>query len=76
MSKDFSDAPLTVNGVTVQPTWAWSSQYRAEVADGMRQGGTSDLSSQDREDRYVEWYADQHGLTLDAARLRVEAMSA
>ena len=32
MSEDFSNAPLTVDGVTVTPTWRWSTEYRASVA--------------------------------------------
>lgn len=27
----FSDKPLTVNGVQIQPTWAWSKAYRKIV---------------------------------------------
>ncbi len=71
MSKDFSDAPLTVNGVTVKPKWKWSAQYRAEVADSMRQSGKNDLSPEDAEQRYVEWYAEKNGLTHDEARAQI-----
>ena len=75
MTQDYSDAPLTIDGITVQPNWKWSAQYRASVAEGMRASGRSDLSPSERKDRYVEWYASQHGLTLREARERVEAMS-
>lgn len=71
MSKDFSDAPLTVNGVTVKPAWAWSREYRAEVAEGMRQSGSSDLSAKDRERRYVEWFAAKNDLTEHQARKKL-----
>ena len=27
----FSDAPMRVNGVRIQPTWAWSNAYRKIV---------------------------------------------
>ena len=56
MTKDFSDAPLIVDGITIKPTWAWSKQYRAAVAEGMRKTGHSDLSPYETERRYVEWY--------------------
>ncbi len=75
MSQDFSDAPLTVAGITVKPTWRWSAQYRAEVAEGMRQAGKGSLSIVETEQRYVEWYADRHGLTEAEARRRVEGMA-
>ena len=71
MSKDCSNAPLTVNGVTVKPTWPWSKQYRAEVAESMKQSGKGDLSPVEREGRYVAWYADQHGLSLSQAREKI-----
>ncbi len=75
MSKDFSDAPLTVNGVTIKPTWHWSAQYRAEVAEGMRQSGKGSLSIVETEQRYVAWYADKNGLTEAEARRRVKGMA-
>ncbi|KKK85007.1 hypothetical protein LCGC14_2777610 [marine sediment metagenome] len=75
MSKDFSDAPLTVNGVTVKPTWLWSKRYRAEVAESMRQNGKSHLRTGEADQLYVEWYADQHGLTETEARRRIEGMA-
>lgn len=71
MTQDFSDAPLTVNGITVKPTWPWSKTYRAEVAEGMKQSGKGDLSPKETERRYVEWYADQHGLSLSQAREKI-----
>ena len=75
MSKDFSAAPLTVNGTTVKPKWRWSAQHRAEVAEGMRQNSQSDIPPVEAERRYVEWYAAKHGLSIDVARRRVEAMT-
>lgn len=72
MSNDFSDAPLTVAGVTVKPTWPWSPASRAEVAEGMRQSGKGDLTPKEIERRYVAWYADQHGLSLKRAREKIE----
>lgn len=71
MSQDFSDAPLTVDGITVRPDFPWSTNYRAHVAAQMREGGTSHLPASEREDRYVEWYADANGLTLEQARERI-----
>ena len=73
MSKDTSDAPLTVDGVTVKPTWPWSKQYRAEVAEGMRQSGRGDLSVEEAEQRYVEWYAENNGMTEEEARHKIKA---
>ncbi len=71
MGKDFSNAPLTVDGVTVNPTWAWSTEYRASVAAELRHATKGDLSPEETEHRYVEWYADKHGLSLKQARLRI-----
>lgn len=71
MSKDFSAEPLTVDGVTVKPTWPWSTQYRAEVAESMRQNVRYGLPTEETERRYVAWYADQHGLTLKRAREKI-----
>ena len=75
MTQDFSDAPLTVDGLKVEPGWDWPEWYRKEVAEHMRQSGKSHLSDHTVKQRYVEWYAGQHGLTLVEARERVEAMS-
>ncbi len=72
MTEDFSSAPLVVDGVTVQPTWRWSKQYRADVATELRAMGESHLSSHDAERRYVAWYAQEHGLGLEDARARVK----
>ena len=74
MTKAFSDAPLTVNGITIKPKWKWSAQHRAEVAESMRQGGKSHLGWREAEQRYVQWYADRHGLTIQQARACVEAL--
>ncbi len=74
MSKTFSDAPLKVDGITVRPKWKWSAQHRAEVAADIRESGRSDLDPEEAKDRYVQWYAKQHGLSIDEARRRVEAM--
>ncbi len=68
MSQDFSDSPLTVHGVTVQPTWPWSKQYRAVVAESMRRINRTDLSPEEAERRYIEWYAEKNGLTYQQAR--------
>ncbi len=72
MTKDFSDAPLTVNGIKVKPKWKWSAQHRADVAEDMRQNGSSHLRANEAEARYVEWYADKNSLTTDQARQRIE----
>ncbi len=72
MTQNFSDAPLTVDGVTVKPTWKWSSTYRARVADELQRTTKSDLDLMQAESRYIAWYAQEHGLTLDAARVRVK----
>ena len=72
MSNDFSDAPLTVAGITIKPQWQWSAQYRAEVADGMRQNARSHLRPFEAEARYVQWYAEKNGLTTEQALQRIE----
>ena len=72
MTQDFSDAPLRVNGVTVKPNWDWSAQYRAEVADELRNATRGDLSPEEVEHRYIAWYAQEHGLSPAEARLRVK----
>ena len=72
MAQDFSDAPLRVNGVTIKPNRAWSAQYRAEVADELRDATKGDLSPEEVEHRYVAWYAQEHGLSVKEARLRVK----
>lgn len=71
MTKAFSDEPLTVDGVTVKPTWPWSTQYRAEVAESMRQNGRSRFSPGAIATLYIEWYVDQHGLTHEQAREKI-----
>lgn len=71
MSEDFSDAPLTVNGITVKPTWPWSREYRASVAESIRRTGQTDLSPKERARRYVEWYAVKNGLTYQQARQKI-----
>ena len=71
MSKDFSDAPLKVNGITIQPKSPWSAEYRAHVANNMSLVGRRDLSPEEIEDRYVKWYAEKNGLTHDEARRRI-----
>ena len=74
MTDDFSDAPLTVDGSTVKPGWDWSNWYRDEVAENLRASGKSHVSDHDAEQRYIDWYADQHGLPRDEAQRRVKAM--
>jgi hypothetical protein len=74
MTQDFSDAPLRVNGITIQPKSPWSAQYRAHVADNMCLVGRRDLSPEEIEERYIIWYAGKNGLTLNQARQRVKAM--
>lgn len=71
MSKEFSDAPLTVNGITVRPSWPWSKEYRAEISASMRQAVSGALPLEERERRYVEWYAAQNGLTHEQARRKI-----
>ena len=71
MAEDFSSAPLTVDGVTVNPTWPWSKEYRASVAAELRRATKGDLSPEETERRYVKWYAQEHGLSLDVARVKV-----
>ena len=72
MAQDFSDAPLTIDGVTVKPNWPWSARYRAEVADELRNATRGDLSIEETEQRYVSWYATEHGLSVKTARLRIK----
>lgn len=71
MSNDFSDAPLTIDGVTVKPTWPWSPAYRAVVAENMKQSRRSRFSPGGIATLYIEWYADQHGLTHEQAREKI-----
>ncbi len=72
MTKPVSDAPLTVNGVTETPTWPWSKEYRAHVADTMRQNGKTHLGAGEADQRYVDWYAERHGVSVEVARQRIE----
>ena len=72
MAEDFSDAPLTVDGVTVKPSWPWSREYRAQVAAELRATSKSSLPPGEAERRYVEWYAQKHDLSVKEARLRVK----
>ena len=72
MGEAFSSAPLTVAGVTVNPTWPWSKEYRAEVAAELRRATKGDLSPEETERRYVAWYAEEHGLSIEAARTKVK----
>ena len=74
MAQDFSDAPLRVNGVTIKPTWAWSPQYRAEVANELRNATKGGFSPEEAEDRYIDWYARTHALDLIEARLRIKGL--
>jgi len=76
MGYDFSSAPLTVDGVTVNPTWPWSKEYRASVAAELRRATKCDLSPEETERRYVAWYAQEHGLSLDEARAKVKGEAA
>ncbi len=72
MSKDFSNAPLVVDDVTIKPTWPWSRQYRAEVTSWIRASARSSISPEESGARYAAWYAEEHGLTLKEARERIE----
>ena len=64
-----SDAPITVDGVTYTPKWNWSSQQRRSFGEHMRAVGRREqVSDRERIAQYVEWYANQRGLSLDAAR--------
>ena len=74
MTQDFSDAPLIIDGITIKPKFRWSKQYRADVAEGMRATGQTDISESERESLYIKWYAEKHELTRDEARRRVKAM--
>ncbi len=71
MTRDFSDAPLTVDGVTIKPNFKWSAGYRDHVAETMRQAGKSDIEPEETERRYVEWYAAKNGLTIKQAREKI-----
>ncbi len=75
MTEDFSSAPLVVDGVTVTPTWRWPKEYRATVAAELRRATNGDLAPEETERRYVAWYAAEHGLSLEAARVRVKGES-
>ena len=72
MAEDFSDAPLTVDGVTVKPGWPWSREYREQVAAELRATSKSSLLPGEAERRYIDWYAQEHGLSPAEARLRVK----
>ena len=73
MAQAPSDAPFKAHGVTVKPNWDWSAQYRAEVADELRNATRGDLSPEEVEHRYIVWYAQEHGLGLAEARLRIKS---
>ncbi len=72
MSQDFSDAPFKVDGVTVKPTWPWSSAYRASVVEELRRATKGDLLPEELRRRYVAWYAAKNDLTLAEARSKIE----
>lgn len=71
MAGEFSDKPLTVDGVTVKPKWAWSDTYRREVADMLKSSALTHLPAGERELRYAKWYAAKHGLSLEEAIARL-----
>ena len=60
-----SDKPITIDGVTYHPRWDWSPQYRAEFKTQVSICG--DPSKTD--EIYIQWYAGQHGITVDQARM-------
>ena len=49
----FSNKPMTVNGVRIQPTWPWSNQYRKIVRAEMAKIKTDPLA---RAYDYKRWY--------------------
>ena len=64
-----SDAPSTVDGVAYTPKWDWSPQQRRAFGEHMRAVGRREqVSDRERVAQYVEWYANERGLSLDAAR--------
>lgn len=64
--------PLTVEGVTVTPTWPWSPEYRAHVKAEMSSSRYA-LPPGEAAQRYIEWYAAEHGLSKEQARAKIEA---
>lgn len=68
---EFSDEPLVADGVKIKPKWPWSRQYRREVAETLRAQGRNGIPSKVREHRYIEWYADKHGISWKEARKRI-----
>ncbi len=55
----FSDKPMTVNGVRIQPTWAWSNAYRKIVRAEM---AIPRGCQWDRAYAYKRWYKQNRGI--------------
>ena len=51
----FNDAPLRVNGVTIQPQWAWSDGYRKHVRQQMAKTQFSWDNVRDTHAQYNRW---------------------
>jgi hypothetical protein len=54
---------MQLDGVEVKPKWAWSDQYRRELRQQIQATGKSDVSTKERRQQYIAWYAETHGLT-------------
>ncbi len=53
----FSDAPMRVNGVRIQPTWAWSDSYRKVVRAEMAKVQKCPV---EMAQQYERWYRSTH----------------
>ncbi len=61
----FNDAPMRVNGVRIQPTWAWSNAYRKHVRSEMAKVRPDNHS---QADAYRRWYKATHGVEYKEAK--------
>ena len=58
----FSDAPMRVNGVKIQPTWCWSDTYRKIVRTEMAK---VKLDPWSQAKAYQRWYKTKFGKPYD-----------
>ncbi len=59
----FSDAPMRINGVRIQPTWAWSNAYRKIVRAELAKVKTDPWL---QAEAYKRWYRTVHGTKYTA----------
>ncbi len=60
----FNDAPMRVNGVRIQPTWAWSDAYRKVVRAELAKVR---IDPHSQAMAYRRWYHATHGVFYEKA---------